>query len=509
MLEEGKPDTENSQEIAGKKRSNCSQHEGQKLTFFCETCGILICQYCTESDHAKPEHKYNTVESIIEEQRTRIKELVDRSEIIEKQVDEALADAERAHKELKHNTATFEEDLDKEMEMIKKQVEKIFHEKRNWLKKQQEKVATYSEGSIKSSKEMLQDQKNWLKTGRELANKVIDCGSQCDPSVYGKLTSSLETLCEIQPAIIPQDIEKIPTSKLTIIFPTCPSLELLFGQRVSSCSWELEVVFGNKHDLEKLCNARGISKTPEENVVVANYSTSEPVKVFSSTGQFKFNLDQQSNCAWNVAVSLAGNIYVSTRHGQHVFVFKSDGHYLSKFGTKCPEGLTSNVDDVKLRGLAINDDNELLVGEVMKQHISVHDLEGVHLMSFPVHIKPYYITTTSQGCVIVSPGYDLQMRNIEVFDSRGIHQQTIPPPDNVPHQWLPAAMCCSLNDEICISDNGDSKSVHCVSTSGVYLGCITEQVVRPKGLVFLHNDSKLAVVNSGSHDSFVRIFRRK
>ena len=50
----------------------CSLHEGMKLELYCETCGELICLHCTVNKHCRPEHKYDLVGDTFERHKAEI-----------------------------------------------------------------------------------------------------------------------------------------------------------------------------------------------------------------------------------------------------------------------------------------------------------------------------------------------------------------------------------------------------------------------------------------------------
>ena len=50
----------------------CSQHKGQELELYCETCEELICLHCTVNNHSRPQHNYDLVTNIFERHETDI-----------------------------------------------------------------------------------------------------------------------------------------------------------------------------------------------------------------------------------------------------------------------------------------------------------------------------------------------------------------------------------------------------------------------------------------------------
>ncbi|XP_072016860.1 uncharacterized protein [Amphiura filiformis] len=508
-LEDIKSGKVNMKHLADKKKATCKEHEGQQLWFYCETCGVLICRDCTVVDHSKPGHTYVTLKSIVSDQRKKIEVLVKQNGVTEKQVDKALQDAHNAQQKLDKNKKKSIAEIDMEIEKIEKHVRNICQQERRRLLKQQEKTIALSRKKIQSSKETLQSQKVRFQAAREVAKQVLRSGSDTDiASVYKQLSNSLEELCKEVPDSVSQDITELPKFKadsrimnVTVIGEFIDVKPL--PSKVSDGSWEMESAFGDKDDAGKVSGAYGISTTPTGDIVVANWSSSASslVKVYNSDGKFKFNLDKQSCCAWNVAVSPDGKFYVSCYNVKNIRMFGSDGRYVSQFTAISPTGVASDAEGTDLRGLTINNKRQLLVGETNKKYISIHDLNGTHITSFHVSINPYFITTTSQGNIIVSLS---GVSDVQLLDYSGTLQHTITAPTGV-SSWWPTGVCCSMNDEICISNYGSPSGIYCFSSKGVYLRCLTQGINNPMGIALLQNDKKMAVAES----SRVKIFRHK
>ncbi|XP_072017790.1 E3 ubiquitin-protein ligase TRIM71-like [Amphiura filiformis] len=516
MLEDLKSGKINLKQVSNKKQPTCKEHNSQQLWLYCETCGVLICRDCTVIDHPKPDHAYVTLKSTVSEQRKKIEALVKRNGVIEKQVDKALQDVTKAQQDLDSIKKKFTADIDMEIEKIEKHVRKICQQERGRLLKQQDEIAALSHKKIQSSKENLQSQKVRFQAGREVANQVLQSGSDSDiASVYKQLTTSLKDLCQEELESVPQDIAVLPVPKfmadsaitsVTTIGKVSDGKHL--PSKVSAGSWELESEFV---DIEELTNAGSIVTTPTGDIVVADCSFTVPVKVYSSDGKFKFNLDQRSVYTTTVAVSPDGKLYVASGNAnfKRIRVFGSNGRYLSQFPVVSPTGVASVAEKTELRGMTVNNKSQLLVGEIRKKYISIHDLNGTHITSFQVRIKPYHIATTSQGNIIVShDGYP----GVHVLDSGGSLHHTITAPTGV--SWSPMGVCCSMTDEICICNRGTPTGIYFFSSIGIYLGCVTQDVSFPSGITLMQNDRKMAVIDYDVHchdgpDCHVKIFCRR
>ncbi len=373
--------------------------------------------------------------------------------------------------------------------------------------KQHDAEVTAISGKIESIKENLQSQKVRFQTAIQVANQAIRSGSDTDiASVYKQLNESLTELCDEERLHVTEDVrlsqfksnsKMMNITKIGDLMPCEASSVKDKVDKVSDGSWELACTFGDEGDA-KLSNPCGISTTPGGDLVVANYLSNVPVKVYDCNGKYKFSVDKQSCDAWDVAVSRTeGKIYATC--DKHVRVFQADGRYVSQFAAVSPSGVASDTEGA----LLIDNKDQLLVGEWQNKYISIHDLNGTHIRSFHVTITPMFITTTSQGNIVVSPFY---YGDVHVLDSNGNLQHTIRAPPCV-SEWRPAGVCCSINDEICIGNYGKPSGIYCFSSTGKYLRCITLDVSSVHGITLLEKDNKMAVINN--YDHRVRLFRKK
>ena len=347
-----------------------------------------------------------------------------------------------------------------------------------------------------------------------MANQALQNGSDSDiASVYKQLTSSLQDLSKIDPVCAPHEVAELPKfsadSKITNLncIGTIPALKrsaksekgsigTISAPLESSGTWELEKTIANK-------GVAGISSTPTGDIVVTSWSGDDPIKVYSPSGNLKMSLDSKSSRTWNVVVSSGGKFYETCGGDRkYIRVFGSDGRYLSQFTAVSPSGVKSDAENTDLRGLAINHKDQVLVGEITTKYISIHELNGTHVTSFQVSVAPYFIATTSQDKIIVSPS---AAKSVQILDYTGTLQHTINAPEGMSH-WLPTGVCCGKNDNICTSNAGSPKGVYCFTSTGVYVGPITKDVKWPYGVVLLKNDQKVAVADIYE---CVKFFQRK
>ena len=93
---------ENRAKAKGKPR--CEKHD-KVLMFYCETCKVLVCRYCVDVSHPRPEHMFIPLADIVVQHKKTLKTS---SSIFEQQMNEAIQSnlkIEHAMETLKNNKA--------------------------------------------------------------------------------------------------------------------------------------------------------------------------------------------------------------------------------------------------------------------------------------------------------------------------------------------------------------------------------------------------------------------
>lgn len=108
-----------------KARIHCKKHENKTLKFYCETCKELICRYCMDFNHPRPEHLCHPLAEVAEKQR---EELGLHCAILE----ESLKEGKETLKLISNVTQSLEDNAKKAKDEIcrqKEEILKIFIEK--------------------------------------------------------------------------------------------------------------------------------------------------------------------------------------------------------------------------------------------------------------------------------------------------------------------------------------------------------------------------------------------
>ena len=502
-LEDIKSGKVNLQKLGSKKQPTCSKHKGQPLWFFCETCEILICRDCTVVNHQKPEHKYVELENVVSGHRKKLEELVEANEVIKAKVVKMIKETKETRNAIGVQMQQVNEEIDEVVEKIKAHIDLVCRAEKERLAKERAEYESQAEKELTSAEETLRKQEGTLQTALHMANQVLQSGSDYDiASVFKQISPVLETNRQIKPVVL--------STRLTDPPLFLPNLEINKVMNIGSFRRKDPFSYfvlegrlteqGANDGPGKLSNVRGITTTVNGDIAIANnFTDNTPVKVYSIHGKFKFSLDQRSSSAYDVATSPDGQFLVTTEDSRMVKVFDPDGQYKNEFAVVSPEGVSSDTTSTSLKGITVNSsNNQVYIGaESNKKYISVHDLNGTHCKSIPLTISPRYLTTTSQGLIIVSPHTESQ--GVQILDSNGSHLYTIDAPEGV-SKWHPVGVCSNSDDDIFVFSRGGPVGIYQFSSSGYYLGCINKgnkYNFWNGGLTFSLDDEKLFYADGG------------
>ena len=257
----------------------------------------------------------------------------------------------------------------------------------------------------------------------------------------------------------------------------------------------LERKIGEKDGPGKLTSPVGVAINPNGDIIATNFIPGH-VHLYSAMGDHKMSLDTNQDSmtpgrisyAHDVIASSNGNSYYVTDFTQFVHCYDVNGLYKGKWVAISPQGKPSHSEYTWLRGLAIDANDQLLVGEVNTKYISKHRSDGSHVASFKVDIKPHSLAVTSQGTTIVN---DWLNDLVHIVDNVGHLLHVIQPPAEM-QNWTPSGITC-YSDIICICDN-QNGIICCFSLSGEYLGSVPIEIPSlPRCLTFTTDGKKLLV----------------
>ncbi|XP_072019229.1 E3 ubiquitin-protein ligase TRIM45-like isoform X2 [Amphiura filiformis] len=487
-LKSGKVDIRN---LSQKKY--CKIHEEQVVRFYCETCGVLTCRDCTVVDHPASSHNLVNLESASKGHKKEIEQLIQGCDTIKIKTDDALKEIDSVLDQLVENAATAEAGIDESFN----EAMKLLEDSRDQLKGELTKAASDRKKQLDAQKDEIMIQQTRLQTALQMANEVVKTGSDYDLAlIYTSLKTNLTELRGVKLASVDKQKAAVHFKPAHIGQKTAQKLgSVLVKQRKEGVGfWKLDRSFGDV-GAEKLKYGRGVAITQEGDIAVADMADSA-VKIYKKDGQFKSSITVPDN-PWNVVVSSDGKLIV-TNLSASVSIYDGKGNQKHQFPTKSPDNVSSDTRDTTHWGLAIDNYNNLLVGETRQKYISKHHLDGAHITSFKVPISPVFITVSLDAKIFISGGMDT---DVHILNENGVHLQTLTAPQD--SGWSPYGMCCTSANEIYIS-NTSSGVIYCYSAeTGAYIGCLTKDVSKPAGLALMNDENQLVVVE----DYCIKIFK--
>ncbi|XP_072039079.1 uncharacterized protein [Amphiura filiformis] len=234
--------------------------------------------------------------------------------------------------------------------------------------------------------------------------------------------------------------------------------------------WKLERKFELQFVPGKRSRAYGIAVNPSNrDVAVAHWWSSQ---VYTNNGEYKHSMDTlqglepgmegETSRPFQVTVNPQGTTYIITDSSNHVKCYDSQAHFTGQWVSSCPHASSGSP---WLRGLAMDHEEHLLVGDCNSKHINRHRQDGSYLSSIKVGIEPTCIAVTSQGAIVVTEIF----KPPQIVSSTGQVMCTLKHPVGE-SQWNPYGVYC--HEDIILIANHTTRNILCYSESGKYLGDI-------------------------------------
>ena len=186
---------ENQSKIKASRILHCSEHEGKKLKFYCETCKKVICRYCMDFDHTRPDHQCAPIENVVGKRKESL--MVTISALKKKLVcsDEALQAISDVQENLKSNAQKVKELINNDKERIKAILLRSLEE--NALKKcgEVDEICNIAQERIVKQQNEIQSFVNEVTKSHELAKNILESGTNVDIiETDGVVTEKLESV---------------------------------------------------------------------------------------------------------------------------------------------------------------------------------------------------------------------------------------------------------------------------------------------------------------------------
>ena len=147
MEELSKP--ENQAKIKG--RSPCKEHHNKKLKFYCETCEKLICRYCMDFDHMRPDHVCLPLEKVAKKKIEALKESC-------ATLDDKLTEGHEALRVLRNVAQSLENNINKTRRVINERKREILTTVERMLDKNAESLIQEADVIFKNKYQAIAEQ---------------------------------------------------------------------------------------------------------------------------------------------------------------------------------------------------------------------------------------------------------------------------------------------------------------------------------------------------------------
>ena len=192
-------------EIRSKQQIPCSEHKGEDLRFFCETCDVLVCRDCIVLSHQN--HKCVTPSDARKQMEENLKVLLNSLDKKLQTMKNARENVVTSLNKLKEEQKVMQENLEKEVSSILKKImdSKIAAEEKfdQFVKSKQD--------ILQQQKEAIQDEKKILEETSLFCGNILQCGS--DIEILSMKTEMRDRLSKLQ---------SFNTTKLCIVEDVIP-----------------------------------------------------------------------------------------------------------------------------------------------------------------------------------------------------------------------------------------------------------------------------------------------
>ena len=398
----------------------CSQHENERLRYFCSSCEACICPVCFAEDHRG--HEFDVIEKAVEEDkkyimlnvdtikekvnlfREEIGKLEKTSEDVEMIIAIAKQDVSEAAQHVITKTRQQEKQLLESLEMTRrKRIEQI-----NSAKQELESLVKQIHQAVEFAENLVQRGPGWdiIKTRTTLKHKFQELRgvevSRHHPTTFVKFTAASQQdlklgfiqLTEKQAKAATSTVEgldQIFQAGVEVEFTLCP--KTAEGEIFNQADLKEQVVLLIKptKDVTNVCveeKGDGNLKLKFTPIVPGPYSVEVkingeklptcpftlPVKerelVIVGELDLKFNKGQKFRGPSGIAVNKQGDIAVVDNLGHCVFIFNKDGNCLKQIGKE-------GADPGQFKypaGVSFLNNNEILIADQSNnriQHINI------------------------------------------------------------------------------------------------------------------------------------------
>ena len=171
---------ENLSKIKGNKILHCSKHEGKKLKFYCETCKELICRYCMDFIHTRPDHECAPTEHVGEKRKESLKSSVSALEKKLVRGNVALQAISNVNEKLKNNSERIKQSINNEKERVKHVFLQHLDKKAKKTCNKVDMLYTKAHEIISMQQNEIQSFVNEVNVSHDLAKSILENGTNVE-----------------------------------------------------------------------------------------------------------------------------------------------------------------------------------------------------------------------------------------------------------------------------------------------------------------------------------------
>ena len=278
--------------------------------------------------------------------------------------------------------------------------------------------------------------------------------------------------------------------------------------------WKQIQRFGEEGDGEgQLRLASGIAVCNTGDVAVVNQSIrnrdDRKVYLFNNGGEYKLAFKSTKPAGKllypdRVAVT-SDNHVVITDQSADIKIFHVNGSFVKSFSTLAPGEKPVPKVEAFAMGIAVSNQNEIIVGDYDRQCIIIHTHSGAFIKKLLTPIIPWYLATNSH-LIIIS---DWEARKVIGMTRDGKVMFTLDRFVVNGEGGVPDGITCDSNDDVYIAVRELNESagnayvntghIHQYNSNGVFTRCIIRDLYFPRGLamsngkLFIANDTSILV----------------
>ncbi len=474
--------------LAAKDENICPAHR-IVYKYFCISENKPICQDCVILKDCPTEHERVTFERAAKIKLEELVGLVAESTDILKKYKDAARETRITGSEFEINSQVAVESLWKAeqeyVNLIRKTVEGIRDDIES-VKMQRVQTLrgklTQMESSIRDIEKITMDTNRFIKS--ESTIEVT--------SAHGALSKRLR---EFLQSPLPETDPHLSYIKFTAAMPESINIGQVLDTGMQETRWkQIEQLSTRKFNL-----LHGIDVTKDDDIAVC--TSRYGVKVFSRSGEIKHTLNH-SSCLIDVAVT-QDNKYICVPLDECQLVIFDDG------GSKIEAAPILNESNMLCNGNAVTIDSrgKVIVGND-STGITIYNSDMNLISTFPTMSRIYHLSATSEGEIVASIEDPLseQGSSVQMMDYSGNNIRTIQPPAEVT-VWHPGSVYCWQEEIYVVNElTGNPVGIYRYTSSGDYLGCVTNEVINPFGIALSKDRLQLFVADL--HDNQIKIFQR-